>query len=475
MENRLQAIIMAAGRSSRFKTNRSKLTEAICGQEMILYPTKMLEKLNISTSVIVGYRKAEVEQIITKQHKNRIKFVEQAEQKGTAHALMCSEPVWDKEHILILNADVPLISSDLITKLWTQHLSTGASVSFVAAHNIDPALDSYGRVVIEDNLIKIIEAKDYKAQAKTTSASTNEPCCINAGIYIFSKKFLTKAISEIQTSSVTGEFYITDLISIASQKGLTVEIVDAPIDQVRGINTLRELWIAEQIKQAEIINHWMSNGVRFQMAQTNHVELNVTIGAGTYIGQGVQLTGNTDIDQDCKIEPFTLIDNSTIGPKVTIKPFSIIKDSVIHSGSSVGPFVNFSANTIIESGSNIGNFTEIKASQIGQDTEIRGLNYLGSSQVGQDVLIGAGTVVCDHNGHRSARTTIEDQAYIGANNSLISPVIIGAQALTGAGSVITEDVPQGALSIARATQVNKPSLKTRIKPAIKHDQSNLLT
>ena len=433
---------------------------------MILYPTKMLEKLNINTSVIVGYRKAEIEQIITRQHKNKINFIEQAEQKGTAHALMCSQAAWNKDHILIMNADVPLVSAELIDKLWSQHLDNSASASFIAAHNLDPALDSYGRVIIENNLVKIIEAKDYKAQTKATGKSQNEPCCINAGIYIFSKNFLNKTISEIQTSSVTGEFYITDLISIATQKGLTVEIVDAPIDQVRGINTLRELWIAEQIKQAEIINHWMTNGVRFQLAQTNCIDLNVAIGAGTVIGQGVHLLGHTDVAQNCKIEPFAIIENSTIDEHTTIKPFTIIKDSTVQKGSSVGPFANLNSNSIIEINSQIGNFVEIKASRIGAETELKGLSYIGSSHVGKEVTVGAGTVVCDHNGHHKANTIIEDCAYIGANNALIAPVIIGAQALTGAGSVITDNVLQGEVAIARARQVNQPN--TRLRTNSKH-------
>jgi len=337
MKEKLQAIIMAAGRSSRFKTNRSKLTEKICGQEMILFATKTLEKLKIPTSVIVGYQKEIIQEVITKQHGKKITFIEQLEQRGTAHALMCSQPVWQQEHILIMNADMPLVSTTLLTNLWEKHLQTNAACSFVSAHNLDPALDSYGKIIIENNIVKIIEAKDYLELVKQDPSKKNDSCCINAGIYIFKKSFLEQAIPQLKTSSVTGEFYITDLIHIASSSGAGVEIVDAPVDQIRGINTLRELWIAEQIKQADIINHWMHNGVRFQAAQNNYVELNVVIGAGSFIGQGVQLTGNSDLDEDCYIEPYAIIDNSTLGKKAIVKSFSVIKDSTIKAGSSIGP------------------------------------------------------------------------------------------------------------------------------------------
>lgn len=467
MKDNLQTIIMAAGRSSRFKTNRSKLVEKICGQEMILYATKVLEKLKIPTTVIVGYKKNEIEAVISKQHGNKINFIEQKEQKGTAHALMCSQPLWQAEHLLIMNADMPLISASLITNLWQEHIKNNNAVSFVSAHNIDPSLDSYGKVIVENDEIKIIEAKDYAEMILTDPTKKTDSCCINAGIYIFKKSFLEQAIPQLQTSNVTGEFYITDLIHIASKAKLGVQIVDAPVDQIRGINTLRELWIAEQVKQAEIINHWMHNGVRFQSAQNSYVELNVIIGAGTFIGQGAQLNGNTDIDEDCIIEPFTVIDNSTIGKNCTIKSFSVIKDSHIKAKTSVGPLASINSGSIINSNSKIGNFVEVKASNIGTDAQIHSLAFVGNTHMGTDVQVGSGTVICDHNGITSSHTQIADQAFIGSNNTVVPPVKIETQAFTAAGSVITEDVPAQALAIARARQTNKPNYRKKL--AAKHN------
>lgn len=360
MKDQLQSIIMAAGRSSRFKTSRSKLCEKICGQEMILYVTKTLEKLKINTSVIVGYKKDEVQNIINKQHGTKINFIEQKEQKGTAHALLCSQEAWHKDHILIMNADMPLISANLLTQLWQQHQETNAAASFVVAHNLDPSLDSYGKVITEGQTVKIIEAKDYQALIKQDPSKKTDTCCINAGIYIFKKDFLMQAISKLQTSTVTGEFYITDLIAIASSTGQAVHMVEAPIDQIRGINTLRELWIAEQIKQAEIIQHWMNNGVRFQSAQNCYVELNVVIGAGTFIGQSTQITGNSDLAEDCHIEPFTLIDNSNIGKNSIIKSFSQIKNANLAENSLIESFTNLSQDLKLNINNQINNLAEPK-------------------------------------------------------------------------------------------------------------------
>ena len=360
VKDQLQSVVMAAGRSSRFKTSRSKLCEKICGQEMILYVTKTLEKLKINTTVIVGYKKDELQNIITKQHGTKVNFIEQKEQKGTAHALMCSQEAWNKDHILIINADMPLISTNLITNLWEQHLKLNSAVSFVVAHNLDPSLDSYGKVIHENQEIKIVEAKDYQELIKQDPSKKTDSCLINAGIYIFKKDFVQQAISKLQTSHVTGEFYITDLIQIASETGAGVQTVEAPIDQIRGINTLRELWIAEQIKQAEIINHWMNNGVRFQAAQNCYIELNVVVGAGTFIGQSAQITGTSDIGDNCYIEPFAIIDNSNIGKNSIVRSFSCIKNSKLDENSLIESFTNLNQDLILNTKNQINNFVNNK-------------------------------------------------------------------------------------------------------------------
>lgn len=456
MNRNLQAIILAAGKSTRFNTKQSKLIEKICGQEMILYPTKLLASLEISTTLVVGYQREILESVVRKNHGERIKFVHQKEQIGTGHALLCTQDLWDKKNILILNGDVPLITTDMVTNIYQKHMKENAQITFVTAHNIDPTPNAYGRVIQENDKIKIVEAKDDKEERR-------EHCCINAGIYLINKEFLQRAIHDLQKSSVTGELYITDLINIASQKGLKVETLSVPFDLIRGINTLQELWAVEQIKRSELIKYWMDKGIRFWSAQNNHIDLNVTIGAGTQIEAGVQLYGSTKIGENCKIEAFSILQDATLENNVTILPHSIIKESTIQDNAKVGPFAHVHSNSIIGQQAHIGNFVDVKKSDIGQNSKIKHLAYIGDSLVGKDVNIGAGTITCNFNGLTKEKTVIEDNAYIGSNNSLIAPIKIGKDAFTAAGSVITKDVPENALAIARAHQVNKEEYAKKLK------------
>lgn len=462
MKNNLQAIILAAGKSSRFKTNHSKLLEKICGQEMILYITKLLSGFEVQTTVVVGYQREMIEAAIKNNHQENINFVHQEQQLGTGHALMCTQELWQNNHILVLNGDVPLITADCIETLYKKHISQNADISFIVAHNIDPDLSAYGRVIQEGSSIKIVEAKD-------DTRENSEHCCINAGIYLFKKDFLNNNINEISKSKVTGELYITDLINIACKKGFKVETVSAQVDVIRGINTLKELWAAEQIKRAEIIKNCMMNGVRFAFAQNCHVDLNSKIEAGTNIGVGVQVYGNSRIGANCKIEAFSIIDNAVIEDDVTIRSHTVIKDSTISKNSIVGPFAHVHSNTVVKENVIIGNFVEVKNSEIGDSSKAKHLTYLGDTQVGANVNIGAGTITCNYNGILKQRTIIKDNVFIGSNNSLVAPVTIGNNAFTAAGSVITENVPDYALAIARAGQINKEDYAKKLLSNNKQD------
>lgn len=266
MQDQLQAVIMAAGRSSRFKTSSSKLLEKICDQEMILYPSKALASLKIETCVVVGYLKELIEAVLTKEHGDQISFMTQLEPKGTAHALICSAPTWYKEHILVMNGDMPLVTPELIHDLWQQHQQHHASVSFVATNGSSPDFASYGKVFAQDNLIKIIEAKDYQNLiAQDASIMMSDSNLVNAGIYIFKTAFLKTAIEKLQASKTSGEFYITDLIEIASVAKAGVQILQAPNELVRGVNTNSELVICEQIKQAQLTKqNWLKQVENFK-------------------------------------------------------------------------------------------------------------------------------------------------------------------------------------------------------------------
>ncbi len=464
---KMQAIVLAAGKSSRFQTGKSKLVETICGQEMILFSTNLFSILNIPTTVVLGYQKEQIQEIINKKHGGAVNFIQQQEQHGTGHAVACTQKKWDKEHILIMNGDMPLVTKDIIMDLYKKHIEQDAVISFVTSCYTG-SNHSYGRVVEDGKTIEIIEAKEFHGQQ-------TEACTINAGIYLIKKEFLQDSINEIEKSKVTKEFYLTDLVKIASDQELTICTVNAPFDQIRGINNLQELWAAEQVKRAELIKHWMEKGVRFGIAHTVHLDLDIEVGQGSNIGCAVHINKGTRIGKNCIIEQNSIIENSILENEVTVYPNSIINDAYISSGASIGPFAYIRENTIVKEQAQVGNFVEVKNTILGSHSKAKHLSYLGNTTIGKNTNIGAGTITCNFNGVSKNKTIIEDNVFIGSNNTIVAPVIIKEDSFTAAGSTITENVPKQALAICRTRQINKenygPKLKKRYQEENNHKES----
>jgi bifunctional UDP-N-acetylglucosamine pyrophosphorylase/glucosamine-1-phosphate N-acetyltransferase len=461
----VQAVVLAAGRAKRFKTTTSKLVQRLCGQEMVLFVTKALEQLNIETTVVVGHQKEAVTSAIQEHHHTNIHFVTQEKQEGTGHAVLCAEPTWKKDIILIMNGDMPLVTTTIIEQLYAKHKETHATITLAVAYDIDPA-GAYGRIVQNGNKLEIVEAKEF-------TGNIEDHPFINAGIYLVDHTFLQSVIHSLDRSKISNEFYITDIIKMASDADKIISTVTVPFDRIRGINNFRELWPAEQILRSDIINHWMEEGVRFILPLTNHVDLNVTIGAGTQIEAGVQLFGNTKIGNYCQIKAFSYLTNATIDDNVIVHTHSIIDNSHIKNEACVGPFVHVRNNTVIGAQSIIGNFVEVKKSTIGNSSKAKHLTYLGDTTIGDHVNIGAGTITCNYDGVNKHETHIQDNAFIGSNNTIVAPITIGQGAFTAAGSVITEDVPDEALAIARSKQTNKPGYAQKLKAHAKEKVKKL--
>jgi bifunctional UDP-N-acetylglucosamine pyrophosphorylase/glucosamine-1-phosphate N-acetyltransferase len=348
MKNTVQAIILAAGKSTRLNTEKTKLAEPICGQPMILFSTKLLESLNIDTTVIVGHEKATLQSIISHCHEDKITYALQKEQLGTGHALACSQHLWNKENILVINGDMPLVTENTLIELFKKHTENNATVSFVSSCTEDKTLSKgYGRIITTDNTIEIIEAKDF-------IGNPSEYCCINAGIYLIKKEFLVNYIQMLNNSNASNEFYITDLIKIASENDKPVTKISAPFDTIRGINTMEELITAEHIKQSELISYWMNQGVRFASHQTMRIDLDVTIGQGSFIGENVHLLGKT-----------------FVGNNVYIHPFSIIKDCLIEPNTEIGPFVYIKNNNFIKPHYCFKNTIETKDNTFNQNIKVK--------------------------------------------------------------------------------------------------------
>lgn len=440
--NTLQAIILAAGTSSRFKTGRSKLVEKICGREMILYPTEVLKSLKIPILMVVGFQRDSIEETVRNHFDSGISFIHQEEQKGTGHAIQCTQSAWKSDHILVMNGDMPLVTPDIIEKLTKKHIKSDAAISFVTAHHCDPNA-MYGRVIEGNDNVEIIEAKEFEGDL-------SEQCCVNAGMYLIKRSFLDAHLSQLQKSNKTQEWYITDLIKIASENKLKVTTLAVPFDRIRGVNDFKELWAAEQIKKSEIVQYWMSQGVRFSIAHNVQIDWDVTIGSGSFIGSGTQLLRGTHIGKDCYIDAFSLVRKTTIGDRTTVHPHTIIDDSTVGCDAFVGPFASVHGHSEVKNGAVVGSFVEINRTVIGTGSKAKHLSYLGDTVVGTNSNIGAGTIACNYDGAQKHKTIIKDQVFVGANNTLVAPVTLHNESMTGAGSTITEDVSKESLAIARA-------------------------
>lgn len=463
IEKNIQAIILAAGKSTRLKTGRTKLTEKICGQEILLYTTQLLNRLEIPTTVVVGYQKDDVIPLIIKQHDQTFQFIEQEEQHGTAHAIACTKETWHKDAILILNGNMPLLSQEIIHELHEKHIATNAAISFIIAHNNTPQTNLHGRIITTNGRIAI----DTNFQG-----DPQEQCFVNSGIYIFNRTFLEQHVQAMMQAPENGESCLTHLVNCAAQEQATISTLIAPFDIIRGISTMQELWEVEQIKRAEIIRFWMENGVRFSVPQNVHIEHNVTIGAGTVIGCAAHITKGSRIGKNCVINEFASIENSVLESDVRINGHSIVKDSYVGAHAVVGPFAHIREKTTIAQHAVIGNFVEIKNSTIGAHTKAKHLSFLGNAEIGSHVNIGAGTITCNYDGAQKHKTTIQDNVFVGSHSTIIAPITIKKDSYTAAGSVLTTDVPENSLAIARTRQINKEGYAEKIREKLKRDKQS---
>lgn len=451
----VRAVVLAAGRSKRFKTTKSKLLFSICGRPMVLYPIKALASLDIPVTVVLGNQADQVRTTIEQKKGSAVvDYVIQEEQRGTGHALAYSQSTWDSEHILIVNGDCPLISSDLIAQTIKEHTEKNATITFLTALMLDPS--GYGRVNEEEGGVRIIEEKDCSSEELRITR-------INVGVYVMRRDFLEKNIGDIQANNASNEFYLVDLVKMASDQQLIIHTISVPFDEVRGVNTLHELWSVEQIKRSELIRHWMSEGVEFELAQNTHIDVDVKIGSGTFIGTSILLLGNTTIGQNCFVGAFSILENTTLGDNSVVHSHTVIQDSSIGSDCNIGPFARLRNGVTTAPNVTIGNFVEVKKSTIGQDSSIKHLSYIGDAIIGKDVNVGAGTITCNYDGSTKHQTIINDNVFVGSNNTLVAPITIEQGAYTAAGSTITKDVPEESLAIARSQQVNKIGYANKIK------------
>lgn len=442
----LSTVILAAGEGTRMNSKKSKVLHKMLGKSLIEH---VMDAAKYAGSqkicLVIGHKGEEVREAIG----DSVEYAVQKERLGTGHAVMQADSFIEEEgDILVLYGDTPLITGETLKNMIETHRKEKNGVTILSAIVEDPT--GYGRIIRDEagNFIKIVEHKD----ASEEELKVRE---INGGMYCFQARLLKEALKELTNHNVQGEYYLTDTLHIILSKGYRVNaMIVKDSTEILGVNSRAQLSEVTQILKRRINKKFMDEGVTIIDPESTYIEPDVSIGIDTIIYPGSIIQGKTVIGEDCVIGPNARIDSAKIGNDVSIES-SVILESEIGSNTTVGPFAYIRPNSKIGSHIKIGDFVEVKNSTIGNNTKVSHLTYIGDADVGENVNFGCGTIVVNYDGHKKHRTVIEDEAFIGCNTNLVSPVTIHKEAFIAAGSTITENVPARALGIARARQVNK--------------------
>ena len=442
------AVVLAAGVGKRMKSSLPKVLHNFHGATMLQYVVNTLQKLKPERIIVtVGKYSKEIKASL--RGTGSISFAEQSEPKGTGDALVKAVPLLGRESgtVLVVNGDAPLITPETLKKFLALHRKRRNQLSLLSFLAEEPK--SYGRLMRdhEGSVVSIIEERDATASQK----SINE---VNSGVYAIEPGAL-KLLAEIKLNKSKGEYYLTDIVGIAREKGMKMDAFRiGSEDEFIGVNTRLELEKAGRLMKDRIIKRWVDKGVDFMDIGSVFLSSTSCIGKGTVVYPNVHIEGNTKIGRNCTIYPNVRIVESIIGDGAVIKDSTLIENSVVKQRASVGPFAHVRPGSEIGANAKIGNFVEVKKSIIGPGTKASHLSYLGDSRIGRHVNIGAGTITCNYDGHKKYVTTIEDSVFIGSDSQLVAPVRIGKGAYVGAGSTVTKDVPSKALALSRVKQTN---------------------
>lgn len=448
---------MAAGLGTRMKSNRAKVLHQLGGLPLITHVSRAARSLDPkSIVVVVGHQAAEVEKDVREELGDLAAFALQAQQRGTGDAVEAARALLENSDsvLMVLSGDVPMIRSETLKKLRDHHLASASDCSILTVRLENPS--GYGRIIRDgnDSFARIVEHRDASDDERQVKE-------INSGIYCFDTRKLFKALRQVQPANQQGEYYLTDVPGILLRDGGVVTcFLHSDSREVSGINTRAELAEFENLLRRNTIRKMMMDGgVTFIDPSHSYVSADAIIGRDTVIYPDVSIEGKSVIGEACLIRSGARITSSLLGDNVTVKDYSIIVDSEIASNCSVGPFAHLRMNAKLEDKASVGNFVEVKKSHIGAGTKAMHLTYLGDATIGEKTNIGAGTITCNYDGVRKNETIIEDNVKIGSDTMLVAPVRVGARSVTGAGSVVTRDVPPDSLVAGVPATVKKSTKK----------------
>jgi bifunctional UDP-N-acetylglucosamine pyrophosphorylase/glucosamine-1-phosphate N-acetyltransferase len=453
---RIAVAIMAAGKGTRLKSQQPKVLHEVGGKPLLRHVIEAATHIVSSKDIyaIIGHGGERVRAAVDG---SGIRFVEQLpEQRGTGHAIMmASRALEPYDHVLVLSGDAPLITAATLERLRDWHLGQGAAMTILTALLDHPR--GYGRIIRrrDSRVSEIAEEKSLTEAQRLLKE-------VNAGFYAFAVKPLLENIQRLSTDNAHREYYLTDMARILSKAKHPVVALPAENPrEILGCNTRWELSEVDAELRLRKARQLSDAGVTIYLPGTCVIDAEVEVGADTVIEPFVQLLGKTRIGGNCRIRSYSIIKDSVLGDGVLARPGCILDQARVAAGAALGPYSHLRPGSDVGEDAHVGNFVETKNARLGKGAKANHLTYLGDAEVGPGVNIGAGTITCNYDGAHKHRTTIEEGAFIGSDATLVAPVRIGRNAYVGAGSTITDDVPEDALALARSRQLTKENWVAR--------------
>lgn len=441
-------VVLAAGKGTRMKSKLYKVLHKVCGKTMVEHVVDAARSVNPAKIVtVVGTGAGEVEKVLD----GKSDFAFQEKQLGTGDAVMTAkEELGDKDGAtLVVTGDTPLFTTETFDELFKYHAEKGNAATVLTAEAPNPF--GYGRIIRDDqgNVLRIVEQKDGKPEELKVKE-------INTGVFCFDNKKLFEALKHVDNNNAQGEYYLTDVLEILRNSGERVGAYKMPdFSESLGVNDRIALAQATKTMQRRINEEHMRNGVSFIDPDTAYIDAGVKIGNDTVIEGNVVIKGNTEIGSDCYITNGSRIVDSKIGNHVTITS-STLQEAEMDDNTDIGPNSHLRPKAVIRKGAHIGNFVEIKKAEIGENSKVGHLTYVGDATLGKDINVGCGTIFSNYDGVKKFHTNVGDHSFIGAGSTLIAPINVADHTFIAADSTITKDVDKYDMAIARGRQVNKP-------------------
>ena len=449
-------LILAAGKGTRMRSKTPKVLHLMLEEPILFYPLNAARNAGFEKiAALVGFQGEAVESW-TKNNFPSVEVLWQREQRGTGHAAKVAQPWWQQfKYVMILAGDAPLIKPETLDYFLDSHIKEGNACSFLSFFLDDPT--GYGRVIREGSKVRVVEHKDATEEQRALCKE------VNSGMYIFNTDALASVIDEISCANEQGEYYLPDAVELIIKRGGKVEAVKADhAEEFLGINDQIQLSNAARIMRDRIVFDLMkNNGLQCMDPSSVWIGPKVKVGHDVIIHPSVQLWGNTVIEDEVMIGSFTVLRNSTAHTLANIKGSVRLNDSVMGPRASAGPFSFMREHGELLENAHMGRYVEIKNSTIGENSKVPHLSYIGDTEMGSGTNIGAGTITCNYDGVKKNRTKIGKDCLIGSDTMFVAPVTVGDDVSTAAGSVITYNIPDGALGVGRARQTNIKEWKNR--------------